>query len=160
MTSYRIPGPAGALQEALRRGQPAPLIQVRAFFKQKTNTMRSSPTYALHNDRRNNHPPFFTAAPAVSPRRLVATRSVGPTSPSFPLFVSSICTTQTQDASGTGPSGSRNEGTPASTSAADSPWFQLSSWKRMLAALDLPVFDPASPMLRTNVVGAVQVASS
>lgn len=34
---------------------------------------------------------------------------------------------------------------------ADSPWFKLTSWRRLLDALDLTEFDPASAMLRTNV---------
>ena len=31
------------------------------------------------------------------------------------------------------------------------PWFKLSSWRDLLDALDLETFDPASPLLRTNV---------
>ena len=84
----RIPGPAGALQEALRRGEPAKRIE---------------------------------------------------------------------DGSGAGPDGAApssssgadpNVGTPR---AEDSPWFKLSSWRDLLDALDLQTFDPASPLLRTNV---------
>ena len=84
----RIPGPAGALQEALRRGEPAKRIE---------------------------------------------------------------------DGSGAGPDGAAsssssgadpNVGTPR---AEDSPWFKLSSWRNLLDALDLETFDPASPLLRTNV---------
>ena len=84
----RIPGPAGALQEALRRGEPAKRIE---------------------------------------------------------------------DGSGAGPEGAApssssgadpNVGTPR---AEDSPWFKLSSWRNLLDALDLETFDPASPLLRTNV---------
>ena len=84
----RIPGPAGALQEALRRGEPAKRID---------------------------------------------------------------------DGSGAGPDGAApssssgpdpNVGTPR---AEDSPWFKLSSWRDLLDALDLQTFDPASPLLRTNV---------
>ena len=84
----RIPGPAGALQEALRRGEPAKRIE---------------------------------------------------------------------DGSGAGPDGAApssssgadpNVGTPR---AEDSPWFKLSSWRDLLDALDLETFDPASPLLRTNV---------
>ena len=35
--------------------------------------------------------------------------------------------------------------------AGDSPWFKLGAWRRLLDALDLEAFDPASPLLRTNV---------
>ena len=84
----RIPGPAGALQEALRRGEPAKRIE----------------------DGSGAGP--VGAAPSSS--------------------------------SGAEP----NVGTPR---AEDSPWFKLSSWRDLLEALDLETFDPASPLLRTNV---------
>ena len=81
----RIPGPAGALQEALRRGAPAARLE---------------------------------------------------------------------DGAGHGPEGerpadaTRDVGTPP---VADSPWFKLGAWRRLLDALDLERFDAASPLLRTNV---------
>ena len=81
----RIPGPAGALQEALRRGAPAARLE---------------------------------------------------------------------DGAGHGPEGerpadaTRDVGTPP---VAESPWFKLGAWRRLLDALDLERFDAASPMLRTNV---------
>ena len=81
----RIPGPAGALQEALRRGAPAARLE---------------------------------------------------------------------DGAGHGPEGerpadaTRDVGTPP---VAESPWFKLGAWRRLLDALDLERFDAASPLLRTNV---------
>ena len=81
----RIPGPAGALQEALRRGAPAARLE---------------------------------------------------------------------DGTGHGPEGerpadaTRDVGTPP---VAESPWFKLGAWRRLLDALDLERFDAASPLLRTNV---------
>ena len=81
----RIPGPAGALQEALRRGAPAARLE---------------------------------------------------------------------DGAGHGPEGerpadaTRDVGTPP---VADSPWFKLGAWRRLLDALDLERFDAESPLLRTNV---------
>jgi len=87
-TVTRIPGPAGALQEALRRGEPAKHLE---------------------------------------------------------------------DGAGLGPEGARS-GTPGvgtlarpAAFAGDSPWFKLGAWRRLLDALDLEAFDPASPLLRTNV---------
>ena len=83
--SPRIPGPAGALQEALRRGAPAARLE---------------------------------------------------------------------DGAGHGPEGerpadaTRDVGTPP---VAESPWFKLGAWRRLLDALDLERFDAASPLLRTNV---------
>jgi hypothetical protein len=58
-----------------------------------------------------------------------------------------ICPTLAQDGSGAGSGGPRGqaegagEGASASgkDSAADSPWFKLSSWRALLDALDLPV---------------------